>query len=228
VIFFDGLNDIHYNSGNNYNYSDQFSRYGKMPYTNSFSHDWLYNSDSSRTIFANLPITILAGHISGRFNYSMENLATDKDANLEPFDHGEAMFINERYLAFYEHHADAVNRKILQFYRTNIAFVRQLGQTFGFDTFFFYQPNGMTYAENEFLKDQWQAYTESSLYHVFSSVENFIRATIRSKKMDMIDLSDCLQDMDKPRYIDPTHYSRFANRVIAEVVFHQTHSRALK
>lgn len=228
VIFFDGLNDIHYNCANNYNYADQFSRYGKMPYTNSFSHDWLYNSDSSRTLLANLPLTILAGHIGGRFNYSMETLATNKDANIDAFDHGEAMYINERYLAFYEHHTEAVNRKIIQFYRANVAFVQQLGQAFGFKTFFFYQPNGMTYDNNVFFKEQWQAYTESSLYYAFATVGKVVRTAIRDGEFGMVDLSDCLEGMDKPRYIDPAHYSRFANQVIAEAVYRHTHSLALK
>ncbi len=85
-----------------------------------------------------------------------------------------------------------------------------------------------TYADNEFLKGQCQAYSEPSPYRVFATVEKVVRTAIRAEEVDMVDLADCLEDMDKPRYIDPSHYSRFANQVIAQAVYSRTHSQALK
>jgi hypothetical protein len=55
-------------------------------------------------------------------------------------------------------------------------------------------------------------------------VENTVRNSILDGNVAMVDLTACLANMEKPRYIDPTHYSRFANQVIAKAVYRHTHA----
>lgn len=116
-----------------------------------------------------------------------------------------------------------INEKILKYYQANIAFVKDLARGIGFDVHFFYQPLGMVDPNNPFLKSNWSEYSGSRIYRQFSAVQHFVRQAIAEDRLDMIDLSDCLQDLKQPRYVDTSHYTKYANERIADAIFRHTH-----
>ena len=218
VIFFDGLNSIWYVCSNNYNVYDQFSRFGKTFYTKNHYREDIFNKSSRYTLLNNLPIYILIKHLRGDFNFSIENIKLNKDANIQFFNHNEAFFIAKNNALMFEKHKKHYLEKTVQYYKMNIEFIDNLSKAFGFDYYFFYQPLGILDKDNFFIKN-WEKYEKSAGYNMASSIHNYAIKHIKNNYLNMIDISGILLDKNCPKYTDGSHYTKYSNEEIAQKIY---------
>ena len=101
----------------------------------------------------------------------------------------------------------------LAHYRRNIEFVQQLGQSFGFEPYFVFQPFGVTDPDNPFLTENHFSSTGAVTAEQFVAAA---AAAIGAGELAALDCHNVLAEQDSTyMYVDATHYSPQANAVLA-------------
>ena len=113
---------------------------------------------------------------------------------------------------------DEVARKTLHIYTANLAFVEALGQPYGFETLFYWQPN-------IFSKRRRSPSEQAAAEHLLSTERAFVaiyRGVRQSAALNdrprFHDISALLDDLEAPYYVDGTHLSEAGNRLVAEAM----------
>ena len=112
-------------------------------------------------------------------------------------------------------HPEQYVKKLVTFYRLNLAFLQHLGRSFGFSIHVFFQPMGHINKENQFIKNL-KARRSWVKYKVFSAIVPRFREHLRQNPLPhFYDISDA--DKECPKcYVDVAHYSPKLNAIIAQ------------
>ncbi len=137
-----------------------------------------------------------------------------KNPDREPIDWGELMRYYEGWDRIQVGRAEELAAELADYYEKNIAFVRQLGDAFGFEPLFVYQPIGLLEAHQPFLKPEFLG---SDSRRIFAAASDRIRREIESGRLDMVDCSQALKGMSDA-YVDASHYSAQGNLRLAECI----------
>ena len=106
--------------------------------------------------------------------------------------------------------------EIVEQYCKNIAFVQKLGDAYGFQCMFFWQPNmlsgrGPLEAEKPYCLTP--DFDEVVQTRVFPRISNMLSSRLGD---EFIDLSSLLDDRTEPMYLDCVHLTEEGNRVVAQ------------
>ena len=148
----------------------------------------------------------------------MDNGFIRKSANVKGLDNWfELMDCHYDWASLHKNRIDELATEIIQYYKENISFVRQLGASFGFDAHFIYQPIGLLEPNQEFLLPDF--YT-SDYFAVYSGVDSSIREAISQGFLMMGDCSRAISEAGlQGSYVDATHYSPQGNDILASCIF---------
>lgn len=218
VIFIDGLNDVTTFARSPYEIHDTprvqglvLDR-GQVPLVFGFPK----TENMFLALAYSFPVTHLAHRLSSRNDEGGAFIRKSADAHgLE--DWQELMYLHHNWAKEYVNRTDLLADEIIGYYKENISFVEQLGEAFGFDVYFIYQPIGLLDSQNAFLN---QEFYESPKYAVYKGVDLRIKNEIEAKSLGMKDCSRVLAESEKRlMYVDATHYSPSGNNILAMCVF---------
>lgn len=137
----------------------------------------------------------------------------------------ESIFNKSDYLHYlsrrlYQHSpGEKLKEKMLTYYRSNVAFIQKLSEAYHFDFHVFFQPIGLLYPKNPFIKNK--AVFDTSFFAVKQCryLEAEMRHTIKNGNINhFTDLSQTHYETNIP-YIDLTHYSPQMNLLMAKKIF---------
>ena len=215
VIFIDGLNDVTTMASSPYDTGDS-------PRTQGLVLD----RGEIPAIFG-MPVKenmLLAMAYSFPVAHLIHNIVNDKHDSDISFSRrsGQAPGLKdwqELMYLFYDGLNVQVNRveefaeEVTTHYRDNMAFVRQLGEAFGFEARFIYQPIGLLDSNNPFLTNKFHS---SNYFKVYEAVDAVTRRKIINGDLDMLDCSQSVADgQPGTGYVDPTHFSPAGNKALA-------------
>jgi hypothetical protein len=104
-------------------------------------------------------------------------------------------------------------KKIVRYYASNLHLLHGLARAFNFDALVVFQPNGLLYEKNAFVRDP-TIYKNSALYATLDALHRAVRAKIAAKELEMLDLSE-LHDRAGAPYVDAVHYSAELSKIFA-------------
>ena len=217
VIFIDGLNDVTTFASSPYDILESPRTQGLvldrgevpaifgMPVKENLPMAFAYS----------LPITHLYYKFTG-FDFEGRPFARRREGTPVARKWQELMYLYFNWPEIQLPRAGELAREITDYYRANIEFVRQLGEAFGFQPLFIYQPIGLLDGNNLFLTPKFSA---SSYREVYRVVDGRIREGIANGELDMIDCSRSIVDSGiENGYVDATHFSPGGNIVLARCI----------
>jgi len=145
----------------------------------------------------------------------IEAVKFDRDAFVDGFDFREADFAFRHWAFFGEHHREKYKSEIVAYYRTNLALLKALADAYGFALHVFYQPIGILDDTNPFVSARARG---APGYRYISELVDVARAAIARGDLPMVDISQALDNVPGPRYLDTAHYSPEANAVLARTI----------
>jgi len=109
-------------------------------------------------------------------------------------------------------------RAMVARYEQNMAFMRKLGEAYGFQTVFIWQPNLFTTGKR--LTDEESGILENdpnaSLWRLGFDAADHVMKETKFEGKPFHDLSDVLDDIEKCVFFDPCHVSAIANEAIGD------------
>ena len=147
-----------------------------------------------------------------------------KSANVHGLDDWlELMDFHYNWASLHKNRIDELAGEIIRYYSETIAFVRQLGESFGFDIHFIYQPIGLLESSQEFLL---QDFRTSDYFAVYNGVDSAIREATSAGLLKMEDCSRAISEAGvQGSYVDATHYSLRGNDVLAACILQRVSER---
>jgi hypothetical protein len=147
---------------------------------------------------------------------SAEQIIYSRDVFTQGFDFREAEWARFFWYKWAPQHAVELRAELIAQYKTNLGFIGALAKSFGFEALVFYQPIGLFDPADEFVTDVTRRTPE---YAFLASLDDAVHAEIRAGRLGMIDLHDTLAPLEHLRYVDVSHYSPAAHRLIAAAIF---------
>lgn len=112
---------------------------------------------------------------------------------------------------------ETCGRRLVDFYRSDEVFLRQISDGLGVEVLSFFQPLGLLAPANPFIRD-WASYRNSARHAFTEHLADRVRRAIAADELpDMVDLSSVGLECDRC-WIDFTHYSAEMNRRVAEAM----------
>lgn len=145
----------------------------------------------------------------------IDAIVVERDAFRDGFDFREADYVYSHWLEFAERHRERFKQLVLAAYRTRLKLLATLADGYGFRLLAFYQPIGLFDETNVFVPP---AARSARGYGYLSELDGTVRKAIAERELAMIDISDALDSLKEPRYIDVAHYTPQANRALARVI----------
>ncbi len=212
VIFLDGLNDVTTFAWSNYPAHDKPRTQGLL--LNRGQVGLIYGFPRRRNMLSaflfSLPVVQLAARwqtpLPGRLEYR------PRDAAAEPMSWQELMLYYEQWDRVQGGRKEALAGELAEYHRENLEFLRRVGEAFGFRVRVVYQPIGLLYRDNPFLRE---VFFESAPYQVYRAADEALRERIESGALGMIDCSRSLEGVELA-WVDSTHYSPQGNETLAE------------
>lgn len=128
----------------------------------------------------------------------------------------ELMYFHYNWSEIHANRIEDLANDIIRYYRKNIDFVTQLGESFGFDAHFIYQPIGLLEEGQQFLK---KSFFESDRFSLYKGVDSKIRMEIEFGGLKLKDCSRSIAESGvQGMYVDATHYSPEGNSVLANCI----------
>ena len=125
----------------------------------------------------------------------------------------ELMLFHYKWADIRINHVDKLADDIIQYYKENIAFIRQLSVSFGFSPHFIYQPIGLLHDNQPFLTAK---FLESNDLSIYKAVDSRVRNEIMAGHLAMEDCSRSIADAGiENAYVDPAHYSPHGSSIVA-------------
>jgi hypothetical protein len=146
---------------------------------------------------------------------SAEQIIYSRDVFTQGFDFREAEWARFFWYKWAPQHAVELRAELIAQYKTNLDFIAALAKSFGFEALVFYQPIGLFDPTDEFVTD---AARQTPEYAFLASLDDAVHAEIRAGRLGMIDLHDVLDPLGHLRYVDVSHYSPAAHRLIAGAI----------
>jgi len=146
---------------------------------------------------------------------SLDGMKLERDAFVDGFDFREADYLYFHWMGFADQHRERFKRLMLDSYRANLKLMQALADGYGFKLRVFYQPIGLFDATNPFVPPA--AHTAVG-YAYLADLDRAARAAIAGGELAMIDISDALNGLSEPRYLDVAHYTPQASAALARVI----------
>ncbi|MCG6900377.1 MAG: hypothetical protein LJE75_10310 [Gammaproteobacteria bacterium] len=219
VIFIDGLNEVTTFARSPYELHDSPRAQGLI--LDRGQVPLVFGVPVNKNRLLALAYSFPVSHLIYRFLNRMHD-ADDgfirKSANVDGLDNWfELMDFHYNWASLHKNRIDELANEIIQYYKENISFVRQLGDSFGFDAHFIYQPIGLLEPNQEFLLPDFYA---SDYFAVYSGVDSRIRQAISQGFLMMEDCSRAISEAGlQGSYVDATHYSPQGNDILASCIF---------
>ena len=218
VVFLDGWNDILSMARSNMRVQDKVTFHGFIENKGAIAFTpgvVRKRANFARLFLESLPIYRIATNWL-RPEITIDNLPPVRDSFAQTYDFREAEWVNAHWAEFGERHSDLLLRQIIQYYENNLAMIQGLAEGFGFKAYIFYQPMGLLDSENPFVMPDAQ---KKKGYAFVKKMHEGIRSAISSRRLNMVDLSQSLMEMDTLRFIDAAHYAPASNKVLAKEIF---------
>lgn len=115
-------------------------------------------------------------------------------------------------------HADSLAKETVRAYVGNINIVKALGESYGFDSFFYWQP--VVFQKKHLTKyEEEQKQAEIKVERFFSKVYGAVEMSKNLKTIEEFhDISNIFKDSEKPYFIDFVHITEDGNKIIARRV----------
>lgn len=227
VIFIDGLNDVTTFAQSPYEIHDTPRAQGIVLDRGQVPLIFGIPTNENRLLAFSysFPITHLIYRLLHGNNH-VDKVFIRKSANVHGMDNWiELMNFYYNWSKIHRDKVDGLANDIIRYYKENISFVRQLGESFGFNAYFVYQPIGLLESNQPFLTRKFSKSDYASIYKV---VDSRIRLAIKEGHLMMQDCSSAISESGvKGSYVDATHYSPRGNRLVAACI-HQNISGANK
>lgn len=221
VIFVDGLNDVTTFARSPYEIHD-------TPRTQGLVLDrgevpLIFGIPTRKNMLLALAYSFPITHLIYRLQHEQNHVDKDfirKSANVHGMDWTELIDFHYNWSKIHRNKSDELANDIIRFYKENISFVRQLGESFGFNAHFIYQPIGLLENNQPFLT---QKFSESDYFAIYQAVDSKIRIAINEGDLMMEDCSRAISKSGvETSYVDATHYSPRGNRLVAECIHQKT------
>lgn len=214
VVFLDGLNDLITLSHYCFSASETPAR-SQHAYEHELGPD---NIKLNRKSIYSLPVlNWYLAYVAGKtVNGSLpieENIYSPRsDYNTSDYLH----YLSHR---LYLHTPDEkLKDKMFTYYRCNLAFIQKLSEAYHFNFRIFFQPIGLLYAKNPFVKNKAAFDTAFFAVKQCRYLETEMRRTIKTTNLNhFTDLSQTHYETNIP-YIDLTHYSPRMNLLLAKKI----------
>jgi hypothetical protein len=218
VIFIDGLNEVTTFARSPYELHDSPRAQGLI--LDRGEVPLVFGAPVSRNGLLALAYSFPVTHAIYRFlkrKKSSEDPFIRKSANVHGLDDWfELLEFHYNWASLNKSRINELATEIIQYYRENISFVRQLGTSFGFEAHFIYQPIGLLEPNQEFLLPDFYA---SDYFAVYHGVDSGIRQAISEGILQMDDCSHAITESGvKGSYVDVTHYSPDGNGILASCI----------
>jgi hypothetical protein len=148
-----------------------------------------------------------------------DHIIYPRDVFTQGFDFREAEWTRYFWYKWAPQHAAEMRAGLIAHYKSNLGFIDTLSKAFGFEALVFYQPIGLFDPANEFVTD---AARKTPVYAFLASLDEAVRAEIRAGHLSMIDLQGVFDPLPTGRYVDVSHYSPAAHRLIASAILAHT------
>ena len=225
VIFIDGLNEVTTFARSPYELHDTPRAQGLILDRGQVPLVFGVPTDENRLLA--LAYSLPVSHLIYRFLHGRND--TDdafirKSANIHGLDNWfELMDFHYNWATLHKNRIEQLADEIIHYYQENIAFVRQLGDAFGFTVHFIYQPIGLLESNQEFLL---QDFYTSDYFAVYKGVDSIIRQAISQGLLTMEDCSRAISETGVPgAYVDATHYSPRGNSILASCIHQKISAR---
>jgi hypothetical protein len=218
VIFIDGLNDVTTFARSPYEVHDTPRAQGLI--LDRGQVPLVFGAPSKKNMRLAFAYSFPVSHLIYRFlnrKHNADDVFIRKSANMHGLDNWfELMDFHYNWATIHKNRIDELANEIIGYYKENISFVRQLGDSFGFDAHFIYQPIGLLETAQEFLLSEF--YT-SNYFAVYNGVDSRIRQAINQGALMMKDCSHAIAESGvQGAYVDAIHYSPQGNRVLASCI----------
>ena len=218
VIFIDGLNEVTTFARSPYELHDSPRAQGLI--LDRGQVPLVFGVPVKENRLLALAYSFPVSHLIYRFlnrDDDIDNVFIRKSANVHGLeDWLELMDFHYNWATLHKNRIDELADEIIHYYKENISFVRQLGETFGFDVYFIYQPIGLLESSQEFLL---QDFYTSDYFAVYNGVDSRIREAISEGLLMMEDCSRAISEAGvQGSYVDATHYSPRGNDILASCI----------
>jgi hypothetical protein len=225
VIFIDGLNEVTTFARSPYELHDSPRAQGLI--LDRGQVPLVFGVPVKENSLLALAYSFPVSHLIYRFlnrNKDDDAVFIRKSANVHGLDDWlELMDFHYNWASLHKNRIDELADEIIRYYSETIAFVRQLGESFGFDAHFIYQPIGLLESSQEFLLQEFQT---SDYFAVYSGVDSAIREAISAGLVKMEDCSGAISKAGvQGSYVDATHYSPQGNDVLAACILQRVADR---
>lgn len=218
VIFIDGLNDVTTFAQSPYEIHDTPRTQGlvldrgQVPLIFGIPT----NENMLLAVAYSFPITHLIYRLRNAKKH-VDKVFIRKSANSHGMDNWlELMDFYYNWAKIHRDKVDGLASDIIRYYVENISFVRQLGESFGFDAYFIYQPIGLLESNQPFLTHE---FSQSDYFSIYKVVDSKIRIAIKEGRLTMQDCSSAISESGvEGSYVDATHYSPRGNRLVAACI----------
>jgi hypothetical protein len=215
VIFIDGLNDVTTMASSPYDAGDSPRTQGLVLDRGEIPaiFGMPVKDDMLLPMAYSFPVTHLLHNIVNdkRDSGMYFSRRSGQDLGLE--DWQELIYLYYDGLDVQANRLEVFVEELVTHYLDNMAFVRQLGEAFGFEVWFIYQPIGLLDGNNPFLTAKFHS---SNYFKVYDAVDAATRMKIVNGELDMLDCSQSLADVPPGTgYVDATHFSPAGNKALA-------------
>lgn len=211
VIFIDGLNDINQLTYTNFSFSETPAK-AHLSYATSFNPE---NSLKSNNIINQLPIVRLMILINKSHENNFEDIYNSKTL------YHQNPLLHYNSIVNYLPKINDINKKVFDYYKSNLILIKNLSESYGFKYQVFFQPNGILYKKNNFVTNYTDFKNELGNYSYIEKSYKMIINKIKKKELDMINISN-LDNYTNYPYVDLVHYSSEMNNIIAkEILLHE-------
>ena len=215
VVFIDGLNDLTTFMASPYRTADKPRTQGYL--IGRGNPALIFGTPSPRNmrlaIAYAFPITHLYFYLT---ESDSEIKYGELDANKVNVDYRRMSWHFKNKFSYAQANFDRLKSDWTAHYQKNIAFIRQLGDTFGFEPYFVFQPIGNVVSENPFLLPRYKDSPVAIMAYNFS---DFVQQKIADGTLDMVNCHKVFDTIDGSlAFVDPTHYSPLGNKTLAQCV----------
>lgn len=222
VIFLDGLNDMYKITESNF---DAFETPNRS--VNAYSHNFSIGTIGiNKNLLYALPVIKL--YYKYRAYYLIKKGLINAEV-LGNFAQVNSLYTQNPVLHYYAHeillhqykNTTQSSKKLIEYYQSNATLLDALSNAYHFDYAVFIQPIGPFLSSNPFIKDTVALKNDFRLYKNVQPVYHALTTAVKLKKIpNYYDLSDAHHLCTYP-YVDLTHYSKFMNQKLAELILKQ-------
>ncbi len=213
VVLFDGWNDL-FLARSNMRLVDKVIYHGfavnrgDIAFTPAAA---LFQPSFSELFLQSLPIYRLIQSRQSTLE-PIESVKMDRNAFIDGFGFKEADYLFRYWAEFGEQNRERFEQEIVEYYQRNLKLLKALADAYGFTLQVFLQPIGLFDDTNLFVPPTART---APGYRYIAGLFTTVRAAIARGELDMIDVSEALNSLPEPRYLDVAHYTPASNKELA-------------